>query len=176
MTEAVRKICWALPTIQFPANLPHVAGLLGISVAQLVSGSPETHRAVPADVRLIIDMNSSAYTVVDNFDLNPDPPHVSITVPVERHTFIMRVHGDSMVGERGDSFPEGSVIVVEPDFEALDGDYVIAIKPGKNVTFRQLVRDGADLYLKPLNTRYPREPLGTSSVLGVIREFSKRFR
>jgi SOS-response transcriptional repressor LexA len=43
-------------------------------------------------------------------------------------------------------------------------------------TFKQLVRDGGDLYLKPLNTRYPIKPLGAARVIGVVREFTKRFR
>ena len=81
-----------------------------------------------------------------------------------------------MVGEQGDSFPDGSIVIVEPELEAHDGDYVIAVKPGQKITFRKLVRDGGDLYLKPLNSRYPIEMLGTASVVGIVREFSKRFR
>lgn len=158
------------------ANQTRVASLLGISVAELVSGSLETHRVVRTEVPLISDMNSSPYTQVDNFDLNDGLPRVSVTVPIQRYTYAMRVHGDSMVGERGDSFSEGSIIVVEPNLAALDGDYVIAVRPGGKITFRQLIRDGSDLYLKPLNTRYPIEPLGTALIVGVIREFSKRFR
>jgi len=40
----------------------------------------------------------------------------------------------------------------------------------------QLVVDGGEAYLKPLNTRYPIKPLGTAKIIGVVREFTKRFR
>jgi len=86
------------------------------------------------------------------------------------------VHGDSMASESGDSFPEGSIIVVEPDLEVLPGDYVIALNEHAQTTFKQLVRDGGEFYLRPLNPRYPIKPLGAARVIGVVREFSKRFR
>jgi SOS-response transcriptional repressor LexA len=81
-----------------------------------------------------------------------------------------------MVSEVGDSFPEGSIVVVEPEMEAQPGDYVIALNESNETTFKQLVKDGGDLYLKPLNTRYPIKRLDGARVIGVVREFSKRFR
>ena len=42
--------------------------------------------------------------------------------------------------------------------------------------FKQLIKDGGELYLKPLNTRYPIKLLGQAHVIGVVREFTKRFR
>jgi len=41
---------------------------------------------------------------------------------------------------------------------------------------RSRTGDGGDLYLKPRNSRYPIKPLGSARVIGVVREFSKRFR
>jgi SOS-response transcriptional repressor LexA len=99
-----------------------------------------------------------------------------VSVPVKRHTYALRVHGDSMVSESGDSFPAGSILIVEPEMEALPGDYVIAVNHASETTFKQLVKDGGDLYLKPLNSRYPIKPLGNARVIGVVREFTKRFR
>jgi SOS-response transcriptional repressor LexA len=60
--------------------------------------------------------------------------------------------------------------------EAVSGDYVIAVNESNETTFKQLVKDGGDLYLKPLNSRYPLKPLGSARVIGVVREFTKRFR
>ena len=58
----------------------------------------------------------------------------------------------------------------------LPGDYVIALNEHAQTTFKQLVRDGGEFYLRPLNPRYPIKPLGVARVIGVVREFSKRFR
>ena len=99
-----------------------------------------------------------------------------VSVPVQRHTYALRVRGDSMVSETGDSFPDGSLIIVEPELQALPGDYVIALNSENETTFKQLVKDGGELLLKPLNPRYPIRPLGSARVIGVVREFTKRFR
>jgi SOS-response transcriptional repressor LexA len=97
---------------------------------------------------------------------------VETGVSVQAHTFALRVDGDSMEPE----FSSGSVIVVEPDMEAYPGDYVIAKNGDNEATFKQLVRDGADYYLKPLNPRYPIKPLAGARIIGVVREQVKRYR
>ncbi|WP_430434784.1 LexA family protein [Methyloversatilis sp.] len=97
---------------------------------------------------------------------------VEPTVTVQRHTFALRVEGDSMEPE----FTAGVLVVVEPDMEAMPGDFVIAKNGDNEATLKQLVRDGADFYLKPLNERYPIKPLGDSEIVGVVREKIKRYR
>jgi len=97
---------------------------------------------------------------------------VDTSAPVHRHTFALRVKGDSMEPD----FPAGVIIVVEPDLEPNPGDYVVVRNGGGEATFKQLVRDGADWYLKPINPRYPIKPLGSSHIVGVVREMIKKFR
>jgi SOS-response transcriptional repressor LexA len=155
-----------------------VAQVLGISVAELVSGGSNTSSGydMRAEVPLVSQVEAGNYTVVDNFKRKDDYEMVAVSIPIKRHTYALRVHGDSMVSEVADSFPEGSIIVVEPEMDALPGDYVIAVNEQGETTFKQLVKDGGDLYLKPLNTRYPIKLLGQARVIGVVREFTKRFR
>lgn len=97
---------------------------------------------------------------------------IETTCPIKRHTYALRVVGDSMTPD----FPEGVVIVVEPEMEPNPGDYVIARNGDDEATFKQLVKDGADYYLKPINDRYPIKPLGNYHVIGVVRELVRRFR
>jgi SOS-response transcriptional repressor LexA len=160
------------------SNQPLVAELLGLSVAELMSGGSNVGRGLDgrAEVPLLSEVEAGNYTVIDNFKPNGKFDTVPVSVPVKRHTYALRVHGDSMVCETGDSFPEGSILVVEPELAALSGDYVIALNDANQTTFKQLVSDGGELYLKPLNVRYPIKPLGTAKVIGVVREFTKRFR
>jgi SOS-response transcriptional repressor LexA len=155
-----------------------VAQVLGISVAELVSGGSNTSLRydMRADVPLVSQVEAGNYTVVDNFKRKDDYEMVAVSIPVKRHTYALRVHGDSMVSEVTDSFPEGSILIVEPEMEALPGDYVIAVNEQGETTFKQLIKDGGELYLKPLNTRYPIKLLGQARVIGVVREFTKRFR
>ncbi|RZI60110.1 MAG: helix-turn-helix domain-containing protein [Pseudomonas sp.] len=157
---------------------PRVAEVLGISVAELVSGVFNTRPGflMRAEIPLVSAVEAGNYTIVDNFTPTREFQMVPVTVPIQRHTYALRVHGDSMMSEAGDSFPEGVLLVVEPEMQALPGDYVIALNEARETTFKQLIKDGGDLYLKPLNTRYPIKPLGTGRVIGVVREYSKRFR
>ena len=80
-----------------------------------------------AEVPLVSEVEAGNYTVIDNFKPTGTFDTVPVTVPIKRHTYALRVHGDSMVSDGGDSFPEGSIIIVEPEMEALPGDYVIAL-------------------------------------------------
>lgn len=96
---------------------------------------------------------------------------IPTTVPVNRYTFALRVAGDSMEPE----FREGMLLIIEPELEPVPGDFVVA-KNGDGTTFKQLVKDGQEWYLKPLNERYPIKPLGESQIIGVLRAVEKRYR
>jgi SOS-response transcriptional repressor LexA len=109
---------------------------------------------------------------IDNVHRREVEEWVATTVQVRRNTFALRVVGDSMEPD----FPSGIIIVVEPELDPNPGDFVIARNGGGEATFKQLVRDGSDWYLKPINTRYPIKPLGSSQVVGVVREMVKKFR
>lgn len=110
---------------------------------------------------------------VDNFHPGDNGESlVPTTVPVKRHTFALRVSGDSMEPE----FKEGAILIVEPELEAQPGDFVIVKNADEETTFKQLIKDGADWYLKPLNERYPIKLLGRSKIIGVVRAVERRFR
>ena len=109
--------------------------------------------------------------IVDNFAPGDADEWIDVGVPVNRHTFALVVEGDSMEPE----FTAGMRIVVEPDIAAEIGDYVVAGN-GEQATLKKLVRDGNDLYLKPLNPRYPIKPLGDAKIIGVVREAHRKYR
>ena len=160
------------------SNQHRVAALLGISVAELVSGGSNISAGfdMRAEVPLVSEVEAGNYTVIDNFKPNGNFDRVPVTVPIKRHTYALRVHGDSMVSETADSFPDGSIVIVEPEMEARSGDYVIALNGANETTYKTLIKDGGEYYLKPLNARYPIKLLGEARVIGVVREFTKRFR
>jgi SOS-response transcriptional repressor LexA len=157
---------------------PRVAKLLGMSVAQMMSGTSHFGPGAPmrAVVPLVSEVEAGNYTKIDNFKGIDHLESIPVTTPVQRHTYALRVHGDSMEGTGRESFPEGSLIVVEPEMAPLPGDYVIALNKGNQTTFKQLVKDAGELFLKPLNPRYPIRPLGDAVIIGVVRELIKRFR
>lgn len=75
---------------------------------------------------------------------------------ISPHTFALRVEGDSMTAQSGISFPDGCVIIVDPERSPQSGDYVVAKDIStQKATFKKLTTDGSRWYLKPLNSAYP---------------------
>ena len=90
-----------------------------------------------------------------------------------KHSFALRVRGDSMQSSTGASFPEGCVICVDPEISPDNGTFVVAKFPNSDeATFKQLVIEGGERYLKPLNDRYPIIPIDEEvQICGVVRQF-----
>ena len=97
---------------------------------------------------------------------------IPTSTPIRKHTFALYVVGDSMEPE----FREGMTLIIEPDIKAESGDYVIVKTGDAETTFKQLVKDGPDWYLKPLNDRYPIKLLGDLVIIGVVRDAVKHYR
>jgi SOS-response transcriptional repressor LexA len=121
-------------------------------------------------------------SAVDNLHPGDAEEWAETTVPIHRHTYALRVKGDSMTNPNGEpTFPHGQVIIVEPDAidapDKLVGSFVIVRRNGDDeATFKQLVRDGGHYLLKPLNPQYPMLELKeTDEFCGVVREKVVRF-
>lgn len=104
---------------------------------------------------------------VDNFAPGNADTWIDTTVTVKQHTYALRVQGDSMEPK----FPDGAIIIIEPEEEARNGSYVIVRQNGGEATFKQLIYDGSQSYLKPLNNRYPIMPMGQdATICGVVKQ------
>lgn len=81
--------------------------------------------------------------------------------------FALRIRGDSMENPAGrPTFPDGCIIVVDPDRQANIGSFVVVrMQNNSEATFKQLVEDAGLRFLKPLNPRYPMIPLATDAEL-----------
>lgn len=88
------------------------------------------------------------------------------------YAFALKVVGDSMEPK----FQEGDIIVVDPEKAYVSGSYVIA-KNGDEATFKQLILDPPQTFLKPLNERYPiRDMTGKNlRIVGVVVERKTKF-
>ena len=85
--------------------------------------------------------------------------------------YALEVKGDSMTSNPGanHSFPEGSIIIVEPNAEPRHRSFVIARQDGTNeVTFKRLNMEGSKC-LQPLNPQYPIIPIDSHiHICGVV--------
>ncbi len=85
--------------------------------------------------------------------------------------FWLKVQGDSMTSPVGLSIPEGMMIFVDTGREAENGDLVVAKLEGSEATFKKLIIDAGQKYLKPLNPIYPMIPInGNCRIIGVVIE------
>ncbi len=103
----------------------------------------------------------------------PYPPGVaeewiSPSTRVSSCAFALAVRGDSMEPR----FTEGDTLIVDPELEARNGDFVIVrLDDAQEATFKQLIIDGPQKFLKPLNARYPVVPInGNATIVGVVVE------
>ncbi|HGY3556649.1 TPA: LexA family protein [Pseudomonas putida] len=69
--------------------------------------------------------------------------------------FWLKVQGDSMTCLGNPSFPAGSLILVRPESDVINGKYyVVEMLDSGEKTFKQYVEDAGIKYLRPLNPGY----------------------
>ncbi len=122
-------------------------GLKPFTPTNIAPGPPITRR-----VPLISNVQAGAWTeTIDNFQPGDAEDWIDITSKVGPRAFALRVVGNSMEKE----FQEGELVIVDPDREAASGDYVVAKINHDEATFKQLLLDAGEVFLRPLNSAYP---------------------
>jgi SOS-response transcriptional repressor LexA len=83
-------------------------------------------------------------------------------------TFVLRVKGQSMEPR----FHDGEYIFVEPDVAADNGKFVVVrLEDTQEATFKQLIIEGGQMYLKALNPDWPTRIMGVTKnafICGVV--------
>ncbi len=102
----------------------------------------------------------------------------SISVPEDlvgkRDTYVLRVRGDSMIDEQ---IRDGDYVIVEDRKTADNGEMVIALLAGSDVTLKKFYRENAHVRLQPANPAMqplmvPAEQVQIQGVVvGVMRKY-----
>lgn len=91
---------------------------------------------------------------------------------IQGDAFWLRVEGDSMTAPAGLSIPEGTFVLFDTGREPINGSLVIAkLSDSNEATFKKLIIDGGQKYLKGLNPQWPLVPInGNCRIIGVAIE------
>lgn len=90
--------------------------------------------------------------------------------------FWLEVDGDSMTAPMGLSIPEGTFVLFDTGREPVNGSLVVAkLIDDNQATFKKLVIDGSQKYLRGLNPQWPMVPInGNCRIIGVAIETKMR--
>ncbi len=99
--------------------------------------------------------------------------YISTEAVVSENAFAVRVE-DSTMAPR---FPEATILVFDPEIKAQDKDFVaIHIEGHQKMQFKQMLLDGPDLYLKPINVDFQTNRVDKPyRVLGVMTQALTEF-
>lgn len=95
---------------------------------------------------------------------------------IQGDAFWLLVEGDSMTAPAGLSIPEGTFVLFDTGREPINGSLVIAkLSDSNEATFKKLIMDGGQKYLKGLNPHWPLVPVnGNCRIIGVAVETKLR--
>lgn len=95
---------------------------------------------------------------------------------IQGDAFWLLVEGESMTAPVGLSIPEGTYVLFDTGREPVNGSLVIAkLSESNEATFKKLIIDGDQKYLKGLNPQWPLVPInGNCRIIGVAVETKLR--
>ena len=144
--------------------LVDIARALGVSALWLATGEGSMHgdgdlfsreisltAANMRQVPLISWVQAGAFKEVIT-DMTIAKEFIHCPTRCSASTYALQVEGESMM----DRFRPGQIIFVDPEVAPVSGQFVIAMLEDSNrVTFKQLITDDGEQYLKALNKDWP---------------------
>lgn len=170
-------------------NQPAVAKVLGITVAQLMSGDDPATNAVSVAagttrIPLISYVQAGDLTaIMDDHAPGAAAEYLLTDLPVSKHTFALEIRGTSMLPD----FKEGDRVIIDPEVKPQPGDFVAAKAVDAHghgeATFKKyrprgINEKGAEVFeLSPLNQDFPsmRSDITPLEIIGTMVEH-RRYR
>ncbi|EPL4467478.1 LexA family protein [Proteus mirabilis] len=149
-----------------------ISEALGISPAELMFGSQSDQVIKNYEYPLFTKVQAGAFSTEFNSYTQKDAVSwIPTAKKASERAFWLEVEGQSMTAPPGGkpSFPEGMLILVDPEEEVEFGDFCVARLLNDEFTFKRLIREGGVEYLEPLNPRYDLIPInGNCTIIGKV--------
>jgi len=171
-----------------PRYLPELASFLKVSIEWLLDGTDETLKGdnfsyagpyTPGrKYPVLSSVQAGAWgEAIEAYTLQEVSEWLDSDAHVQGDAFWLKVDGDSMTAPAGTSVPEGSYVLFDTGKDATNGSLVIAkLIDSNEATFKKLVLDAGQKYLKGLNPAWPMVPInGNCKIIGVAVEARMRF-
>lgn len=155
-----------------------IAKALGVAPAELLFGDDYKGHYKPGDKYPVISkVQAGAWCeAVEPYTLKDIDLWLESDAHIQGEAFWLQVDGDSMTAPAGLSIPEGTFVLFDTGREAINGSLVIAkLSDSNEATFKKLVIDGGQKYLKGLNPQWPLVAVnGNCRIIGVAVETKLR--
>ncbi|MCG9708244.1 hypothetical protein CWC25_12355 [Pseudoalteromonas sp. S4389] len=160
------------------AQIQPLAKALKVDITELLQGTGFASNVEPGpditgSVPLISWVQAGAWKEMEDINfVSESVPRYRTTAKVGPNAFAVRVVGDSMTSSTGRSIPAGSIVVADPDIEAISGKVVIArLDDSSEATVKELVIDAGRKYLRPFNNSFPTIPInGNCTIIAVAKQ------
>ncbi|EEW1534802.1 LexA family transcriptional regulator [Escherichia coli] len=156
-----------------------IAKALGVAPAELLFGDKYQGQYKPGEkFPLISWVSAGAWSeAVEPYNPQAVDEWYESDCHVVGDAFWLRVQGDSMTAPTGLSVPEGMLVLFDTGKEAVNGSLVVAkLTDANEATFKKLIIDGGNKYLKGLNPAYPLIPIdGNCKIIGVAVQMMMKF-
>ncbi len=158
-------------------SLSRLANFFSITISQLIGDDPLPNERIPgthnpnvrswASVPMISLEDVLAWpSIKETMQETNWSSWTTTDVDITADTYAISVRNETL----NPRFPQGTVLIVDPTVRAEDRDYVVVQTQGQRIaTVKQLLLDGQDMYLKPLNPEFQTTMLGGEhTILGVV--------
>ncbi|HEM8127284.1 LexA family transcriptional regulator [Providencia rettgeri] len=149
-----------------------ISEALGVSPAELMFGDRSDQVFSNYEYPLFSKVQAGAFTENSNAYTRSDAiAWIPTAKKASDSAFWLEVEGHSMTAPQGGrpSFPEGMLILVDPEQDVNFGDFCIARMMNNEFTFKRLIREGETEYLEPLNPRFEMIPInGNCQIIGKV--------
>lgn len=154
----------------------YIAQALGTSIDTLVDESIHDGKPMPPSENArrapVIPWEMAAEWAA-NPDISRLPSGTRWEVPLDSNIvrgFYLTVRDESMHAPAGPAFPFGGLIFVDPAQPAQTNDFVVGYTEDPTApTFKKLVQDGSQQYLRALNPQFPMTQIdGNFRTIGVV--------
>lgn len=117
-----------------------VSELLGVGIANIIKAEPSVSHPMPIFGRIAAGVAREALLESDQYHATEESIYKA-----HRNGFWLRVSGNSM----NRLFPDGSLILIDPDQEVRNGDVAVVFVNGDDATLKRVYFEGDTIRLHP---------------------------